>query len=212
MTSVVVIGAGGHGRVLIAALRRLQIEPHACLDASPEKRGQTLLGVPIVGGDDELPTLGTPARIALVNGIGYVNQPTGRVAVWSRFRADYEFFGICDPTAFVEHDVILGHGTQILARAVVQTGTVIGDNTIVNTGAQVDHECRVGAHCHIAPGAVLCGEVRVGDSVLIGAGAVIRQGISIGEGARVAAGAVIVKDVVPHSLVAGIPARSIDAR
>jgi acetyltransferase-like isoleucine patch superfamily enzyme len=47
----------------------------------------------------------------------------------------------------------------------------------------------------------------VEDDVWIGAGAIVTDGVRIGKGAVVAAGAVVTKDVPPHTVVAGVPAR-----
>lgn len=47
------------------------------------------------------------------------------------------------------------------------------------------------------------------DDVWLGASAVITDGVRIGRGAVVAAGAVVTKDVPPHTVVAGVPARPI---
>ena len=47
------------------------------------------------------------------------------------------------------------------------------------------------------------------DDVWVGANAVILPGVTIGEHCVVAAGAVVTKDVPPHSLVAGVPAKVI---
>jgi acetyltransferase-like isoleucine patch superfamily enzyme len=47
------------------------------------------------------------------------------------------------------------------------------------------------------------------DDVWLGAGAIITDGIRVGKGAVVAAGAVVTKDVPPHTVVAGVPAKII---
>jgi acetyltransferase-like isoleucine patch superfamily enzyme len=53
------------------------------------------------------------------------------------------------------------------------------------------------------------GPIRIEDDVWIGCHAIILSGITVGRGAVVAAGAVVTKDVPPHTLVAGNPARAI---
>jgi len=47
------------------------------------------------------------------------------------------------------------------------------------------------------------------DDCWLGAGAVITDGVRVGKGSVVAAGAVVTKDVPPHSVVAGVPAKII---
>ncbi len=49
----------------------------------------------------------------------------------------------------------------------------------------------------------------IGDDIWIGANAVILPGVTIGSHSVVAAGSVVTKDVPPHSLVAGVPAKII---
>jgi acetyltransferase-like isoleucine patch superfamily enzyme len=51
--------------------------------------------------------------------------------------------------------------------------------------------------------------ITIEDDVWLGAGAIVTDGVRIGQGAVIAAGAVVTKDVPPHTVVAGIPARPI---
>jgi acetyltransferase-like isoleucine patch superfamily enzyme len=68
----------------------------------------------------------------------------------------------------------------------------------------------------IGPSEFRCGRqvaapIRIGDGVWIGSRATVLPGVSIGDGAVVAAGAVVTRDVVPNTLVAGVPARFVRA-
>ena len=54
--------------------------------------------------------------------------------------------------------------------------------------------------------------VYIGNDVWIGDRALILPGVHVGDGSIIAAGAVVTKDVPPHSIVAGVPARKIRER
>jgi UDP-perosamine 4-acetyltransferase len=204
---VIVIGAGGHARVLIDALQRAGVPVLCATDVDPLKRGQSVLGVPIAG-DDETIATHSPGTVLLAIGLGAVGKDDARRAAFERFARDgYRFATVIHPAAVVAADVTLLDGAQVMAGAVVQTGSRIGRNAIVNTGACVDHDCRVGDHAHIAPGAMLSGSVEIGDGTLVGTGACVIQSVRVGAGSIVAAGAVVVRDVPDRACVMGIPAR-----
>jgi len=111
------------------------------------------------------------------------------------------------PTAFIADDVELGAGSQILAHSSICVESVVGRGCIINTGAIVDHECQLSDGIHIGPGAHLAGCIRVDNFAFIGTGATILPRIIIGENAIVGAGAVVTKDVLPHTVVVGNPAK-----
>ncbi|RAU23547.1 sugar acetyltransferase [Paramagnetospirillum kuznetsovii] len=199
---VILLGAGGHAKVLLASLRRLGAQ---VLGSADRDGGD--LGIPCLGGDEAV--LGhSPDEVQLVNGIGSIAPGSARQRVFESFRQrGYRFATIVDPHAVVAEDVRLGEGVQIMAGAVIQPGCAIGDNAIVNTRAAIDHDCTVGAHAHVAPGVTLSGDVTVGEDAHMGIGACVIQGIAIGASALVAAGAVVIAPVAADASVKGVPAR-----
>lgn len=204
---VIVLGAGGHARVLIDALQRAGIEISGATDVDSGLVGKSLLGVTVIGGDDAVEKY-APESIRLVNGLGSVRIDSARRRLFERFKGKgYQFAPVIHPSAVIAPDVVVSEGAQVMAGAVVQTGTRIGKNAIINTRAAVDHDCRIGEHAHIAPGATLSGEVEVGNGAHIGTGASIIQGIRLGRDCLVAAGAVVIGDVRDGAKVAGVPAK-----
>ena len=205
---VIVIGAGGHAKVVVATLLRLGRTILGLADAEPERSGTTVLGVPVRG--DDAWVLSHPAgSVDLALGLASVGLPKGRRAVFERFSAaGYRFATLVDPSAVIGPEVTLGEGAQVMAGAVVQPSTTLGVNALVNTGAAIDHDCVVGDHCHRAPGCVVSGFTRIGAGSHLGTGAVVIQGIVIGAGVVVAAGAVVVEAVADGAVVMGNPARA----
>jgi len=203
----IVLGAGGHAKVLVDALRGLGTDIRGIVDADPAKHGQTLLDVPIIG--DDRTVLASPTdSVLLVNGLGTVRASLQRRQIYESFKSKgYQFATVVHGSAIVAPDVTLGEGAQVMAGAVIQTGCRLGENTIVNTRAAIDHDCAIGSHAHISPGATLCGNVAVGEGTHIGAGATVIQGIRIGRNCTVAAGALVIRDIGDDVIVAGAPAR-----
>ena len=202
---VIIIGAGGHARVLFDCLRLQGVNVLGMLDKAGTENGN--FDLPIIGDDSAISEYPSDT-VELVNGLGSVGNMNLRTSIFSRFKKlGYRFRSVIHPSAMIAHDCELGEGVQVLAGAVLNSGTKIGANTIVNTGAIVDHECIIGSHVHIAPGCTLSGGIHIGDGTHIGTGATIIQGISIGNRALVAAGAVVVKNVPDGEKVMGVPAK-----
>ncbi|HQT42459.1 MAG TPA: acetyltransferase [Halothiobacillus sp.] len=192
---VVILGHGGHARVVLDVLRLLGREIAGVLtpDLPP---GARWFEIPVLG-DDSWLGCAEADGYAYVLGIGALpHRPGVRTRLFCQLHArGFDLPALVHPSAVVAADVPMGQGVQIMAGAVVQPGCEIGDDALLNTRVSVDHHCRIGAHAHLAPGALLCGEVRVGEGAFIGAGAVIIQGLSVGPGAQVAAGATVIRHI-----------------
>ena len=206
---VLVIGAGGHANVVIDTLKRCDMDILGALDSDASRHGTSILGIPILGGDD-IVTTHEPKNILLANGIGSTSDITNRRKVFERFRKqDYVFTALTHPSAIIAEDVVIGEGSQIMAGVVIQPGTRIGMNCIINTRASVDHDCTLGNHIHIAPGAVLSGNVVIANNVHVGTGASVIHGMKIGQQSIIGAGAAVVKSVGANETVTGVPAKAI---
>jgi UDP-perosamine 4-acetyltransferase len=192
---LVVLGGGGHARVVIDALQAGNRQILGVVDPKLSLGGAGPLGVAVLGGDEALERY-PPGEVLLVNGIGGIGSTERRNALYERFRAlAYQFACIVHPSAIVSRHAKLGEGVHVMAGCVVQCGVAIGANTIVNTRASVDHDCVIGRSVHIAPGVTLSGSVTVGNESHIGTGAAVIQGITVGRNCLIAAGAVVHRDL-----------------
>ena len=204
---MIVIGGGGHAKVVINALRESGIKILGLCDVDRSKDASTVLSVPVLG-DDSIIDRFDKDEVDLAMGIGSTGRSDARRALFETYRgADYRFVTVRDRSSVIAADVILDEGAQVLAGAVIQPATHVGANAIINTRASVDHDCIVGDHAHVAPGATLCGGVQVGEGAHIGAGAVVVQNVSVGANSVVGAGSVVLADVDEGQTVLGAPAR-----
>src|SRR4051812_23469979 len=105
-----------------------------------------------------------------------------------------EAFGVdAHPAARIGSGVLIDHGTSV----------VIGETAVVEDNVSLLHEVTLGGMGKETGDR----HPKVRRGVLIGAGAKILGNIEIGTGAKVRAGSVVLRDVPPHTTVAGIPAR-----
>jgi len=204
---VIIIGAGGHAKVLAGLLDAAGTTIAGLVDADAARHGVNVLAHRVLGGDDVIENH-TADTVELVVGVGSTRAQNKRKEIFAAYaRRGYTFHTCIHPAATIAADAEISPGAQIMAGAIIQPGAVIGANTIINTGACIDHDCHIGDHAHIAPGAVLCGGVTVGACTHIGAASVILQNIAIGDDTTIGAGAVVTSDVRDGACMTGIPAR-----
>lgn len=201
---LVLLGAGGHARVLVALARAAGHQVLGVCDPTLAGRAVSRWeDMDVLGDDGALDRL-PPERVALMLGIGQLATGTLRERLYAAWRArGYDVPALVHPTAWVAPDVMLGDGVQVMAGAIIQPGSEIGENSIVNTRASVDHDCHIGCDVHVAPGATLCGAVTVEDGAFIGAGATVIQGLRVGAHAVVGAGVTLVRDLTSATTILG---------
>jgi len=208
MENIILLGAGGHCKVVLdSVLDQKKFKVVGIIDV-PSKVGAKVLGVPIVGSDSDLPKYRKKGIGNCFLTIGSIGNPELRIGLYKLAkRAGFKFPNIISLDAIVSPYIKLGEGNYIAPGAIVNAGAVIGDNCIVNTGAIVEHDCILGDFVHISPGSILSGGVQVGNNTHIGSGASVIQYIKIGSGAFIGAGSVVTKNIGNKILAFGNPAK-----
>lgn len=190
---IAVLGAGGHGKVVVDAIERNDELVVACVADDNPKSGAKVLGHAVVG--DRAALLARRSGFdGVIVAIGD-NRTRMAAADWLVAQG-FSLQSVVHPSAMVAGSAVIGVGTLIMPLAVVHTDARLGANVIVNSGAIVEHDCEIGDGVHVAPGAVLCGSVVVEAGAFIGAGVVIVPGVRIGAGLLVKAGTTVTHDVI----------------
>ena len=160
MKKLLIIGAGGHGRVLSETALACGYDRVDFLDDDNPRaiagtdRAEALAGsydgVVVSIGNNDL-------RRTLIRRLWDVGAPIAR---------------LIHPRAFVAPSASLGEGTVVLPMAVVHTNAKVGKGCIISIGALVDHDATVEDFSHIDAGAVVAAGKRAGGR--IEAGEVVR--------------------------------------
>jgi sugar O-acyltransferase (sialic acid O-acetyltransferase NeuD family) len=195
---VILFGAGGHAKVIVAALRQAGWRIQAIYDDDPAKLGGDVSGVPVAGASAEA----APGLRAVIA----VGDNASRERLASR-RPGQHWLTVIHPGAQVDPSARIGPGTVVFAGAVVQAGAVIGSHAIINTGATIDHDCVIDDFAHIGPGAHLAGGVRVGRGAFLGIGSAAVPHVRIGDWTTVGAGGVVTRNLEDRIVAAGVPAK-----
>ena len=198
---LLLIGGGGHCRAVLDILSMLALNVDGIVDNDTDLHD--VLGIPVVGTDNDIPNLRKKYDAALVT-IGQIKNPNSRRNIYRLLKnSDYILPTIISPLAHVSHYAIVDSGTVVMHMALINSKACVGKNCIINSRAIIEHDVIVGNHCHISTGTILNGGVHVGDSTFIGSGAIVREGVSIGKECIIGMGTIIKHDVSDGCMIVG---------
>ncbi len=198
--SVIVIGGGGHAKVVIDCIRKAGDCAVGILDDALEM-GTMVSDVPVLGKIDAFKSYREHKFIIAIGNNAFRRELSKKM--------DVRWYTAIHPSAILSAYASIDEGTVVSPRAVVNAGASIGRHCIINTGAIIEHDCVIGSFSHVSPAAALAGGVTVGEETQIGIGASVKNGLAICQRCTVGAGAVVVKSIDEEGVYAGVPARRI---
>lgn len=170
MEKVIIVGAGGHGRVVIdTALSNLNLEVIGFLDDGDI---EDILGVLKLG---EISDIEKFKEFKFHIAIGNNNL---RKKLSKKIGIE-NLITIIHPTAYICRDVEIGKGCFIGANTVVNSKNRLENSVIVNTGSIVEHDCILESYSHLSYGVLLGSGVTAKEEVYIEMGEVIKRGITV---------------------------------
>lgn len=193
---LVIIGAGGHGRVVADIASKVGYREIVFLD------------------DVQANVAGKVSSFNTYTASWDFFVAIGSASVRKRIMQQLQQAGaslatLVHPHAVIGENVSIGMGTVVMAGAVINPFAKIGEGCIVNTCSSVDHDCRISQYTHISVGAHVCGTVTIGENTWIGAGAIISNNIHVTDNCMIGAGAVVIADIEELGTYVGVPAKKI---
>lgn len=195
-----VLGAGGHGKSVVAVLLACGARVAGVLDDDAALWGTAVQGAPVLG---PVGSVVEYPDCAVVLGLG---DNAARMAVVARFPS-LRWTRVVYPGAYVNPTAQVGAGTVVFPGALVGADARIGAHAVVSGNVTLGHDVVLDDFAHVAPGVQVAGGVHVGRGAMLGIGSVVSPGIRIGDGATLAAGAVAVRDLPAGCTAMGVPAR-----
>ncbi len=117
--AIIVYGGGGHGKALIDLLRVLHIYRIAGIIDDGLAAGESIMGVPVLGGNERLAELYAGGIRQAVNAVGGIGNSAIRIKVFQNLaEAGFSCPAVVHPAAYVENSASLAPGVQVFARGV----------------------------------------------------------------------------------------------
>lgn len=157
---IVVIGAGGHAKVVAdAILQQGSYQLAGFTDATVVEGTEIFQGHKVLVSQTDIEKLVGKADYFIVA----VGNNRVRKQLFEMAQQYFKPAIIVHPAAYVAADVILESGTVVLAHAVINSSCRIAENCIINSGVVVDHDSQVGSHVHLSIGTMVGSNSSIGD-------------------------------------------------
>ncbi|MEM9953283.1 MAG: acetyltransferase [Chloroflexota bacterium] len=196
-----VIGAGGHAKVIIDSLTLDGVNDIHLLDDNLALKNKIIAGFKVKGTIAQWQDSQPDAVIVAIGNNQIRQQIVKTISI-----DDTHWQAVIHPRAIIAKSATIGVGTAVMAGAIINADSRVGEHCIINTGTTIDHDCVIGNYVHVAPGVNVAGGVTVGNGSLLGIGSTILPNNHIGNNTVIGAGAIVVSNIPDGVTALGIPA------
>ena len=204
---IYIIGAGSYGEAMFELVSHCGFDVVGFYDDDLNKQSQFIMGVKVVGTIKDI----FSQEITGKNYAIAIGNNKLRTKIMSNIR---ERGGITPSlihnSAEISKYAEIDCGVYIQPRAVIWTKVKIEDSCIISPLVLIAHHTVIHQGCLISSGSSIGANIEIGKNVLIGIGSTVMTGVEkIGDNSIIGAGSVVIRDVLPNTIVAGVPAKFI---
>lgn len=202
---LIIIGAGGHGKVIADIAKLIGYKEIYFLDDDINKH--KIGEYQIIGTSKDIDKY--KEKYDFIVGIGNNNIRKRFFLILNERKIKQP--SLIHPSAVIDQTVNIGQGTVVMANVVINADSKIGNSCIINTSSSIDHDCLISNYTHISPGVHIAGTVSIGECSWVGIGATVKNNVYIGSDCIIGAGSVVIDNLLEPGTYIGVPARRIHA-
>ncbi len=207
MIDLIIIGGGGHAKSCIDVIESEGKYNIVGIIDVKSKIGETVLGYPIIGSDDDIKTLITKYKSYFI-ALGQIKTSAIRKKIFNNIKDfDINFPTIISPKAYVSKHSNVGIGNIVMHNVIINSSVKIGDFNIFNSNSVIEHDCNIEDFNHISVSSTVCGTVNIGSNSFIGAGATINNNIILGNNIVIGSSSLVNKNILEKGIYIGNPIR-----
>jgi sugar O-acyltransferase (sialic acid O-acetyltransferase NeuD family) len=203
MKKLLIIGAGGHGKVAYD-IAQLSGEWES-IDFLEDQYPSQIEDVTVIDKVSQFRKY--IDRYAFFVAIG--NNKARKSIQNEIMKSEGKITTLIHPSVIVSNNVSIGIGVLIAAGAVINPNSKIHDGVIINTSSSIDHDTTIKEYAHISPGVHMGGSVFISSGVWIGVGSTVINNVTITRNTIIGAGSVVIDNVLEEGMYVGVPARRI---
>ena len=200
MRDLVVIGGGGHAKVIIDIAKKCGYNIKGFLDDN--EKVSEVMGYRRLGAICDCLKFSNSTEFFIA-----IGDNRKRKSIHDSYKLNYAI--LIHPNAVVAENVVIGKGTAVMAGAVINPDAKIGKQVIVNTASVVEHDTVIGNFSMLAPHSTVCGFSKLGDYCWLGAGATVNNVIDICDSVLIGSGGVVVENITESGVYVWVPVKKI---